>query len=382
VLDLFEETDCQSLSSLDPVRTATLPSAGGLASFAGLPVGIAFAVRASAYGPMNTLVASGCADGIAVNGSQNTNITVPFDDVPLRAGGSYTVQSHVDLGPTPAISAAQWIHDVTDFATMRGGDVAFVLSSIQSAVHANNPADDAVFTAALPHLTMSLASDLDLHGTHPVQVLTQLATQAAVVVQSPALQIGIDVAPASGPVTNVMSLTVRTASLTLDPLTPDVHVDDVVVQPITAGTGMIAVSGGDRAAVMLHGMNLPFPMIARAGEAALLGRLGVTSTRDWVRAEVSCAHVATLVVASTGSCDASCIVAGCQMALDQLAQRFDDSVSQTGVSHVQADLTFEGPAVGVAGSLRLASIGPAPLVGAYSDAASAVMTGTASMQAP
>jgi hypothetical protein len=308
------------------------------------------------------------------------NTFLPFVDVPLRAGGSYVLTADLDLGPTPTLAAAHWIQAVTDFATAHGSDVAYLLSTVGDAVHTHAPADYASFESAVPHLTTTVQTDLAMRGALPVQVLSQFAADTAMVVQSPTLTLAVDVAAPSGAMTNVTTLAVRSASLSLDPLTPDVHVDDATLSLASSGTGTIAVSGGDRASVSLRGLSMPFPTVARAAADALLARLGVSTTRDWVRAEVSCSHVAGLLVSSTGACDSSCVITACQSALDTLAQQLDQSIARMGSTHVSVGFDSEGPIAGVPGGLRIASIGPAPLLGSFDDDPTAVVLGVLSMQ--
>jgi hypothetical protein len=290
------------------------------------------------------------------------------------------VHAQLDLGAAPVSAAAHWISDTTTYATAHGGDVAVVMSSIGSAIHAHDPSADATYAAALPHLTTTVQTDLAHSGTLPLQVLSQFATDAATTMQSPTVDIAVDVAAASGAVTNVTALTVRSITVTLDPLTPDVHVDDVAFSPASSGMGMIAVSGSDRAAATITAMNLSFPMIAQSAAGALLARMGVTATRDWLHAQVACMHIATLLTGSTGTCDVDCVVGGCQAGLDQLAAPFDMSVANTAMTHQQINVAFEGPAVGVAGSLRLATIGPGPIVGSFTDDPTSAIVGSATMQ--
>ena len=100
-VELFDGVPCTQLSSSSAVRSATIPSGGGIATFSGLPAGDIFALRSTALGTGNLALATGCVDALELADGETDSVEVPFRDLPLVAAGGYSAVLALDLGPVP-----------------------------------------------------------------------------------------------------------------------------------------------------------------------------------------------------------------------------------------------------------------------------------------
>ena len=138
---------------------------------------------------------------------------------------------------------------------------------------------------------------------------------------------------------------------------------------------------GDRVSVTLRGLPLPFSALARRAADALLARLGVGTTGEFVRLTVGCAAVEAIVRGSTPACDPRCVLAACDAAADRLGASFDRALGTYGAAHLQAGVGFDTAARGAAGTLLIRGTRRAPVTGNFRDDAGLAVRGVGAISA-
>jgi hypothetical protein len=379
-VQLFEGAPCTVIARLDPLRVAPLAPAGATVTFGGLGAGQTFAVRGEAVGAGGEVVGRACVDGLVVSRDRVLEVPLAIADLPLRVSGPYTLDVAFDLGSHAEDASRQWAAAVRAEVEPRGGEAGYLLAAIAEAVEmrAGSAARMEFERAVTDRLLVELRADLLRRGASAVEALARLAVDTAAVARGVDATINASAVDEEGRT----ALVVRALALTVDPLTPDVTNDDVRLELPVAGAGEAVVRPGDRVAVALRDLPLPFAALARRAADALLTRMGVASAAEWARITMRCREVVPLVLASTGACDAACVADACNGAVDRLGRVFDTSVDTTGAAHAAVTFRFEGAARGAPGTLRLASSEPSPLTGAYQDAPTLPLTGVARLRSP
>jgi hypothetical protein len=372
-LDLFGELDCAHLAGAEPIRTVPLPSAGGIASIAGLPAGESFAVRGTALGSSGVIVASGCVDHVTVMRDDTVSRSIPFADRPLTLDGTYDLTMQLDLGVVPAIAGVTWTTAVESEVASHGTEADYLLDAVASAVGLpHTPARDS-FDSARDTLRATVDGFYATRGISPSRALADLAADVSLAAENVRLAVSADATPDG-------SLTLHGGRLSVDPLTPDVSTDDRTTVVTVSGSGHVVASSDDRAAFSIQALDISYPVVARATQATLLNRLGVTSTADWVGVSAHCADLAMPIAQVTAaSCDAGCVTMACNAAMSQLAAVFDNAVGSAGSQHGAIDLRFEGPVHGVPATLRIEVLDDSPLAGAFEDDPALVVLGSVRM---
>lgn len=378
---LFDGIECDATNRAEPIREVPpLPSSGGAVDFAGLSAGRRFAVRANAVGRGGVL-ATDCVGGITVVRNETAYVPLRPLDLPLRVEGAYTLGLRLDLSAAAAGSSEAWSAAAGAEADTRGGQVRYVLALIADAIEARSGAiARAEFERSVDeHLRADLEAELTRRGAMPLSALARLAGDASATVRGADASALVIAVPAAA---GASTLRVATLTYALDPLTPDVAADDFTL-PVATGTelGEAMVLAGDRVAFRLRGLPMPFAALARRSVEALLSRIGVVSTGEYVRLVLDCASIERIVRGTTAECDAACVVGACQRAADQLGAAFDRAVATVGAAHATVDVGFEGAAQGRAGELVIEAIEAAPVFGTYREDSTIGVGGVATLMA-
>lgn len=376
-VQLFEGVSCAAVGRHDPVRSVWVSPRGATVTFSGLGAGLTFTVHAQAMGRAGQAVARGCLEGLVVVRDRNLEVPLSVADLPLQLDGAYTLDLALDLGGLPLEISRQWMGAVRGEIGTHGDEAGYLFAAIANAVRLRS--DEVTwrrFESMADRLRAELRTDLSRRGASPTQALEQLAQSAAVVVQSVDGTLGLLAGEEDGRAV----LVVRSIAYVLDPLTPGVPDDDLRLDVAPTGVGEASVHPGDRVGVVLREVGMPLVSLARYAVSALLYRLAVASSSEWLRITVQCREVARLFQESTGGCDNQCVVNACNDAVDRLARAFDAAVGSAGATHGTVTLRFEGTARGIPGTLRVGSVEPAPLSGAFDDDASHGIVGVARLQ--
>jgi hypothetical protein len=365
VVSLYRASGCDAVAGVEPDRFAQLPAAGGRVELRGLPVGVGHVVRAVLEGNRSLVLASGCAGPFRVEPERTTEATVLIQDGLLRLGAAYDLSLAFDLSAVAARAAAQWREPVEQELSRAGGEGLFLGIELVSAVAdaappGLGPAAQAAFERAVRErlageVSMVLVRNDRLLGT----LFGRLAEATAASLGSARATGSLEVTAHDGD----LEAPLRALSFTLDPGTPEVRGDDLMVAAEGDGVVAFARAAGDGVDVRMLAAPVPFTALARSALAATLARLRVTQAGEYVSLAV-CPLVVPVLRPAAGTCQESCLAAACRASVQRLGRAFEAQVAMTELRRSAVDLRFNGAGHAPPGELimdRLAG----PAVGAF-----------------
>ncbi len=89
--------DCKRAMPMSGDPVATIGPRESMAEFLVLPAGFQYAVLALAEGKDGVVVARGCVDGVRVNAEGVTLVWVKFENEPLEADGTFSIEAELDV---------------------------------------------------------------------------------------------------------------------------------------------------------------------------------------------------------------------------------------------------------------------------------------------
>lgn len=381
LVSLFRASDCASLPA-EPDRSITLSPQGGSFVFSALPAGIDYAVRAVALGGSRVSLATGCDGPLHVETDRTTASRIVFNDVPLRFGALYDLSLRYDLSSLAAVSAAGWRDAAAAEVARAGGDGGLLGGELtESVVGAALPAERDLARMQFMQLlaaglSNTLTTQLSRRGASIDGQFARLSELVAAVLANARSTCVLRAAMDGERETLVQ---VERVEFTLDPSTPEVSRDDVVVPVRDGGTGRLGFGLGDGIDVSLRAFSAPYARLELNALGALLGRLGMMNSAAYVSASV-CPIVTSLVRGQTGLCDDACVATACRRAISRVGAAFEVALTADGSARNALDLGFSAMGAALPAGLTV-DHASGPAVGAFVGETGASVSAIATLSA-
>jgi|GEM_PF-2502826 len=354
----------------EPDRVRNLGVDEEVAAFLALPAGLVYAVTADGLSEGGDAVASGCMDNVAVTADEIAAVTVPVTDLPLGAGGEYSVQIGLDAATEAEAVSRAISRGGRAPVESAGGDATFLLDALEQYLRDAGDETNAGLIAgerSRAFLDDALATRLTMDDMGPSRAVDALAADLAMRMEMIIVEgrirfsdtdptFAIDTVFGTAPATSLPRLLVPVASfpralegrLSFTPTPAD---DTIVIDELGADLPLGSFAQGAAAA-----------LAAESGVAdisALFGiRGGCRAMRSWA-SEVS--------VIST-ACDDACVLMVCEEALTGLASAIETEF--TNLDLTRSDLSLAGTmdARDDSGDLRIDHFNADAMAGRYSNA--------------
>jgi hypothetical protein len=355
-VDLLRADDCAALVTSTVERTATLPAPGGAAQFSGLLEGVDYTLRATATGVGRAVLADACAGPFRVLAGERRGVDLRFTDRPASLATAYELALVFDLGDAAARSSAQWMETSRAAIRAAGGEARLFVPELADAVAQSVPrelsaaARSALTTALEGELGAEVEAALTQRGARVDASLLRLAEQTAAGVARVRLR-GTLTAPA----VEGGDWRAERIEAVLDPGTPEVAVDDVVVPLDETAAARLSRSGAETVVGSLSALPLPYARVARRTLSAVVQRFGAASTGELI-ALAACPVIAAMVTPVSALCDERCVLAACRQSADRVGRTFDDAVARADAARATVDQRFAAAGRVAPGTLRITRV--------------------------
>lgn len=355
-VDLVRADDCAALATSTVERTATLPAPGGAAQFSGLLEGVAYTLRATATGVGRAVLADACAGPFRVQAGERRGVELRFTDRAASLAPAYEFALAFDLGDAAARSSAQWMEASRAAIVEAGGEARLFLPELADAVAQSVPrelsaaARSAVTAALQGTLGAELEAALSQRGARVDVSLQRLAEQTASGVARVRLRGSL-----TAPATEGGDWRAERIEAVLDPGTPEVAGDDVVVPLDETAAARFSRTGAETVVGSFSALPLPYARAARRTLSAVVSRFGAASTGEFI-ALAACPVVASLVTPVSALCDERCVLAACRQSADRIGRSFDDAVARVDAARATVDQRFAAAGRVAPGTLRIARV--------------------------
>ncbi len=355
-VDLLRADDCAALVTSTVERTANLPAPGGTAQFSGLLEGVAYTLRATATGVGRAVLADACAGPFRIRAGERRGVDLRFTDRAASLATAYDFSLAFDLGDAAARSAAQWMETSRAAIVAAGGESRLFLPELADAVAQSVPrelsvaARAAVTTALQGELGAEIEAALTQRGARIDVSLQRLAEQTASGVARVRLRGSLSAPSAAG-----SDWRAERIEALLDPGTPEVAVDDVVVPLDETAAARLSRSGAETVVGSFSALPLPYARLARRTLSAVVSRFGAASTGEFV-ALAACPVIASMVTPVSALCDERCVLAACRQSADRVGRTFDDAVARADGARATVDQRFAAAGRVAPGTLRIVRV--------------------------
>jgi hypothetical protein len=375
-LSLFGDARCESVRSARALRTMTVAAndTDRLARFEGLAADLEFAVVAEGIGSSGERVARGCIEAVRVLRDAEQSVTIRADDLPLRAIGAYSIRVQLGLDVVSRAARALWL----EAASVPEDPARAILFAIAAAVErTSGAAARASFERDIEAtLATAVTDDLRRRAAMPNDRLAAWADSIAASMGGAVWTLDAIANAVEGGTT----LSIEHAAFTVDPRTPEDPSDDRSRDLFAVGSGSIRVGSGDRAIVTIDRAALPVSVLAELARDAYLARTSASSIAEWLRSEVRCDVLASIVRPSAARCSDRCVTDACEAVIDSWAQRFDAALTSATETLRTATISFVGVARARPGSVTVQSVAPSAVEGWFIDDVSRPIRGVGSLQ--
>lgn len=355
-VDLLRADDCAALVTSTVERTANLPSPGGTVQFSGLLEGVAYTLRATATGVGRAVLADACAGPFRVQAGERRGVDLRFTDRAASLATVYEYELSFDLGDAAARSASQWLETSRAAIAAAGGESRLFLPELSEAVAQSVPAElsAAARAAITSSLQGALGAEIDAalaqRGARVDVSLQRLAEQTASGLARVRLR-GVLTAPSA----EGSDWRAERIEAVLDPGTPEVAVDDVVVPLDETAVARLSRSGAETVVGSFSALPLPYARLARRTLSAVVSRFGAASTGEFV-ALAACPVIASMVTPVSALCDERCLLAACRLSADRVGRTFDDAVARADGARATVDQRFAATGRVAPGTLRIVRV--------------------------
>ncbi|MBW2462371.1 MAG: hypothetical protein JRH11_12055 [Deltaproteobacteria bacterium] len=371
-IGIFTGMTCDDADVLagEPDRIRNLSVDEEVAAFLALPAGLVYAVTADGLSESGDAVASGCVDSVLVTADEIAEATVPVTDLPLGAGGEYSVQINFDADTEAEAVSRAIFRGGRAPVESAGGDATFVLDALEQSLRDAGYEMSAGLIAgerSAGFLDDDLATRLTMDDVGPSRavdaVAADLATRMAMITVEGRIRFSDD-DPA---------FTIDTVfSTAVEATVPRLLVPGASFPRALEGRLAFTPMPADDAIIIDElGSDLPLGSFAQGATSALATETGVADLSALLGIRGGCSTMrswASRVSVISTACNGACVLMVCQSALADLASAIE--VEFTNLDLSRSDLSLAGAvdAGDDSGDLRIDHFNADAMTGRYSNA--------------